>query len=137
VTYLLDTCLVSEVWKPRPNRGVLAWLDTSLEDELHLSVLSLGEIRKGIEQLPAGKKRDGLVRDHAALRSRFSTRILPVTDVIAERWGELSAAAGAGRAVHVIDGLVAATALVHGLTVVTRNVVAFAATPVPLENPWT
>lgn len=137
MAYLLDTCLVSEVWKPRPNKGVLDWLHASLEDELHLSVLSLGEIKKGIERLPTGKKRDGLVRDYALLRSRFSARILPVTDVIAERWGELSAGAGAGRTLHVIDGLLAATALVHGFTVVTRNVVDFAATPVPLENPWT
>ncbi len=135
--YLLDTCLVSEVWRPRPNKGVVDWLQASLEDELHLSVLSLGEIKKGIERLPTGKKRDRLVRAYALLRSRFSTRILAVTDVTAERWGELSAsAASAGRPLHVVDGLIAATALVLGLTVVTRNVADFAATQVPLENPW-
>lgn len=137
MAYLLDTCLVSEVWKPRPNKGVVDWLHASLEEELHLSVLSLGEIKKGIERLPPGKKRDGLVRDYAVLRSRFSARILGVTDVIAERWGELAASTGAARPIHVIDGLIAATALIHGLTVVTRNVVDFAATPVPVENPWT
>jgi predicted nucleic acid-binding protein len=73
-----------------------------------------------------------------ALRSRFSSRVLAVTDVVAERWGALSAeAARAGKHVHVVDGLVAATAVVFGLTVVTRNVDDFAATSVPVVDPWT
>lgn len=136
--YLLDTCLLSEVWKPRPNEGVLDWLSTSTEEELFLSVLTLGEIKKGIEKLPAGKKKASLVRDFALVRSRFSARVLPVTDVVAERWGDLAAEASrAGHHLHVVDGLVAATALVAGLTVVTRNVADFATTPVPLLDPWT
>jgi predicted nucleic acid-binding protein len=135
--YLLDTCLVSEVWKPSPNRGVLAWLADSVEDELHLSALSLGEIRKGIGGLADGKKKDGLLRDYALLRSRFARRVLPVGDEVAERWGDVSAGATrAGRALHVVDGLIAATALVHGLSLVTRNVGDFSATPVPVINPW-
>ena len=135
--YLLDTCLLSEIWRAKPNEGVVDWLRGSSEDELFLSVLALGEVRKGIEKLAAGRKKERLVRDYALLRSRFSSRVLPVTDGVAERWGELAASAGrAGRHLHVVDGLVAATALVSGLTVVTRNVGDFAVTPVPVLDPW-
>jgi predicted nucleic acid-binding protein len=138
VGYLLDTCLVSEIWKPAPNRGVVEWLASSDEDELFVSVLCLGEIRKGIGAVPDGKKKDRLIRDYALLRSRFSSRVLPVTDQAAERWGDLAAGASrAGRHLHVVDGLVAATALVFGQSLVTRNVADFATTPVPLVNPWT
>lgn len=137
MAYLLDTCLLSEVWKPRPNAGVIEWLEASMEEDLFLSVLSLGELEKGIQRLPDGRKKARLARDYVLLRSRFSSRVLGVTDVIAERWGDLSAAAErAGRHIHVIDGLIAATALVQGLTVVTRNVDDFATIPVPLLDPW-
>jgi predicted nucleic acid-binding protein len=137
MAYLLDTCLLSEVWKPAPNDGVIEWLRRSREDELFLSVLTLGELKKGIERLPPGKKKQGLLRDYALVRSRFSSRILAITDVVAERWGELSAsAARSGKHLHVVDGLLAATALVSGFTVVTRNVADFAQTPVPLLDPW-
>ena len=136
--YLLDTCLLSEVWKARPNEGVVDWLSGSAEGDLFLSVLSLGEIKKGIGNLAEGKKRLSLVRDYALLRKRFAGRVLPVTDEVAERWGDLSAgAARAGRHLHVVDGLLAATALVSGLTVVTRNTGDFAMTRVPLLDPWT
>jgi predicted nucleic acid-binding protein len=135
--FLLDTCLHSEVWKPSPNAGVLEWLGDSIEEESFLSVLTLGEIKKGIEALAVGRRRDRLSRDFVLLRGRFAGRVLPVTELTAERWGELSAAAArAGRTLHVVDGLLAATAVVHGLTLVTRNTSDFAATPVPLLNPW-
>jgi predicted nucleic acid-binding protein len=138
MSYLLDTCLLSEVWKAVPNDGVMQWLGSSREDELFLSVLSLGELKKGIERLAGGSKKQRLIRDYGALRSRFSSRILAVTDVVAERWGEIAASASrAGRHVHVVDGLVAATALVFGLTVVTRDVGDFETTSAPLLNPWT
>jgi predicted nucleic acid-binding protein len=138
VPFLLDTCLLSEVWKPAPNRGVLEWLGDVGEDELFLSVLTLGELKRGIEGLPHGKRKERLLRDYGVLRSRFSSRVLAVTDLVAERWGDLSAEARrAGRHLHVVDGLVGATALVFGLIVVTRNVRDFASTPVPLHDPWT
>ena len=137
MSYLLDTCLLSEVWKPKPNQGVLDWLGASREDELFLSVLTLGEIKKGIARLPSGKRKTALGRDYALLRSRFSSRVLGVTETVAETWGELSAhAARDGRHLHVVDGLLAATALVAGLAVVTRNGADFAVTPVPLVDPW-
>jgi predicted nucleic acid-binding protein len=138
VAFLLDTCLLSEVWKTSPNGGVVAWLGTSVEDELFLSVLSLGEIKKGIDRLAEGKKKERLLRDYGALRSRFSTRVLSVNDVVAERWGELAAKAQkGGHHLHVVDGLLSATALVFGLTLVTHNVGDFAMTPAPLLDPWT
>lgn len=138
MSFLLDTCLLSEVWKKSPNEGVVEWLADSFEDELHLSVLSLGEIRKGIGRAPDGKRKQGLLRDYAKLRSRFASRILPVTDAVAERWGDLAASASrAGRAVRVVDGLLAATAYEFGLSVVTRNVADFEATSVRVTNPWT
>lgn len=136
--YLLDTCLLSELWKPAVNEGVVRWFAESDEEDLCLSVLSLGEIKKGVEQLPDGKKKRQLLRDYGALRSRFALRILPVTDLVAERWGELAASANrSGAHLHVVDGLIAATALVFGVTVVTRNVADFAKTPVPVLDPWT
>jgi predicted nucleic acid-binding protein len=137
VSYLLDTCLLSEVWKVSPNPGVIDWFAASLEEELHLSALSLGEIRKGIGRVPDGKRKQRLIRDYGMLRSRFARRILPITEIVAERWGDIAAdASRAGRSVHVVDGLLAATALVFGMTVVTRNVADFEATLAPVVNPW-
>lgn len=134
---LLDTCVLSEVWKPAPDAGVMEWLSASIEDDLFVSVLSLGELKKGIARLSEGKKKDRLLRDYLLLRSRFSPRVLPVSDAVAERWGEIAAAAErAGRHAHVVDGLIAATALVFGHALVTRNERDFAALPVPLVNPW-
>ncbi len=138
MAYLLDTCLLSEVWKASPNAGVMTWLAASAEDELFLSVLSLGEIKKGIGRLPEGRRKLKLARDYATLRSRFSPRILGVTEAVAERWGDLSAEVSrGGRTLHVVDGLLAATALVVGMTLVTRNTGDFAATPTSLLDPWT
>lgn len=138
MAYLLDTCLLSEVWKPAPNGGVIDWLSKSSEEDLFLSVLTLGELKKGIDRLPSGKKRDRITSDYGSLRARFSSRVLPITEVVAERWGALAAAAaGAGKHLHVVDGLIAATALVAGLTIVTRNVGDFAPAPVPVLDPWT
>ena len=88
MSYLLDTCVLSEVWRVKANQGVIDWLGSSNEDELHLSVLSLGELKKGIDSLADGKKRARLLRDYTSIRSRFGTRIVGVNDAIAERWGE-------------------------------------------------
>jgi len=137
VAYLLDTCLLSEIWKPAPNQGVMEWLSGTDEEELFLSALALGELKKRIGKLGAGRKKQRLLRDYGRLRSRFSSRILGITAVVAERWGELTAdASRAGRHLHVVDGLVAATALIFGHTVVTRNEGDFAMTAVPVHNPW-
>jgi toxin FitB len=135
--YLLDTNCVSELVRIQPNHRVLAWLDAAEESSLYLSVLTLGEIRKGLAELPPGKRRTRLETWLAELRLRFLPRVLPVDEGIAERWGFVAAEAKRrGKALSVIDGLLAATALHHGLTLVSRNVRDFATLQVAVLDPW-
>jgi len=136
--FLLDTNVISELLKPAPDQKVRAWIDEAEESMLYLSVLTLGEIRNGIERLRPGARRstlDSWLR--IDLHSRFERRILPIDDAIAERWGVLSAIARRkGKPIPVVDGLLAATALHHNLTFVTRNVSDVAGTSVATLNPW-
>ncbi len=135
--FVLDTCLLSEIWKPAPDAGVLDWLGSSVEADLFVSVLTLAELKKGISQLASGKKKAALLRDYTLLRSRFSSRVLEVSAAVAERWGDLaSTAVRTGRHLRVVDGLIAATALEAGCVLVTRNVADFESTTVPTLNPW-
>ena len=104
--YLLDTCVVSELIRPAPLKALVDWINSQQEEHRVMSVLTLGEIRKGIDRLPEG-------------------------------WGLIAANAdSSGTGLPVIDGLIAATALVHGMTVVTRNVADLRSTGVPTFNPW-
>ena len=137
--FLLDTNCISEVVRKKPDPRVLQWLDATDESILHLSVLTLGEIRKGIAGL-AQSRRQTLLETwlELDLKSRFSGRILPIDTFIADRWGLLSAEAKRrGKSLSAIDGLLAATALHHNLTIVSRNVDEFSGTQVPVLNPWT
>lgn len=136
--FLLDTNVISELIKSEPDGNVLRWIDETEETILFLSVLTLGEIRNGIERLNPGKRRGRLESWLTVdLRLRFQGRILTVNEAIAERWGALSAtAAKKGRPVQVIDGLLAATALHHDLMLVTRNDTDVSGTGVPTLNPW-
>ena len=136
--FLLDTNVVSEFAKPKPDGRVVEWTAVTDESLVFLSVLSLGEIRKGIERLQAGRRRAQLESWlQVDLRSRFRDRILPLDEEIADRWGTIAALAAAqGRPVPVVDGLLAATALHHNLTLVTRNGSDVAGTGVPTLNPW-
>ena len=138
MSFLLDTNVVSELIKPVPHRNVVRWIDSVQESLLYLSVLTMGEIRKGILSLLYGSRRARLESWlETDLRSRFENRMLPVDYAIATRWGAVAAqAAAAGKPVPVIDGLLAATALNHDLTLVTRNTADVAATGVRLLNPW-
>lgn len=136
--FLLDTCVISELVRPRPDERVLGWIDAVDEAGLFLSSLTLGELEKGISKLPVSARRDQL-RDwlERDLAARFSTRILPVDAAVALVWGRLQGEAeGAGMKLPVIDSLLAATAACHQLTLVTRNVADFARCGVPLLNPW-
>ncbi len=136
--YLLDTNVPSELTRTPVHHRVEQWLKNVNEETLHLSAISLGEIRKGTAILAQGAKRRELERwVEEILRPWFSGRILPVDDIIAERWGVLSAEQKLkGRPLSMADGLIAATALEHGLTVVTRNVKDFTGLGVALLNPW-
>jgi toxin FitB len=136
--FLLDTNCVSELVSPKPEPRVVEWMEAADETILYLSVLTLGEIRKGVAGLPQGKRRTRLEAWlEVDLQSRFAGRIIPVDAGIADRWGALAAAAKLkGKTVSIIDGLLAATALHHNLTVVSRNVSDFAITQVTVLNPW-
>jgi predicted nucleic acid-binding protein len=138
VSYLLDANCISEPTRDRPEPRVLSWLDAVDESQLYLSVLTLGEIRKGASALPESRRRSHLeVWLERQVKVRFSGRILPISDDIAERWGWLAAEAKTrGRSLPVIDGLLAATALHHNLVLVSRNITDFLVTRVPILNPW-
>ena len=113
------------------------WLRATPEDTLLASVLTFAEIRRGIELLPAGKRRDQLEEWQGDLEASFAGRLLPVTKEIGDRWAILSALAQRrGTPLAFVDGLIAATALVHHLTVVTRNTKDFAELSVALFDPW-
>ena len=133
--YLLDTCVLSELVKRRPSPKVAKWIDAQVESDLFLSVLTIGEIEEGVAALSAGPKRDALFAwVRRALPERFTGRILPVDIAVATVWGEYR---GRSRqTVPVVDGLIAASAAVHHLTVVTRNVSDFRRFGVSLFNPW-
>lgn len=136
--FLLDTNCISEVVRKKPDPLVLHWLDAADESILYLSVLTLGEIRKGLAGLPQSRRQTLLESWlELDLKSRFSGRILPIDRFIADRWGLLSAEAKRrGKSLSAIDGLLAATALHHNLTIVSRNVDDFSGTQVPILNPW-
>ena len=136
--YLLDTCVISEVIKKEPHQAVVSWLEKQDEISLYLSVITFGELQKGISKLGKTRRRqrlqDWVDQDLAA---RFAERILDVDRPIAARWGELSGTAEkTGKKIPVLDGLLAATALELGLTLVTRNVQHFETTGVPWVDPW-
>ncbi len=136
--FLLDTNVVSELVRPRPEARVRDWIDATEESLLFLSVLSMGEIRKGIVKLTDRGRRVALETWlDSVLALRFSGRILPIDQTIADRWGRIAAEASVSKApLPVIDALLAATALHHDLTFVTRNTKDVARTRVPLFNPW-
>ena len=134
--FLLDTRVISELVKARPEPRVTAWIDATDESLLYLSVLTLGEIRKGIAAVPHPSCRVALEAWlDGDLRLRFASRILPIDDAVAGRWGQLAGQAQLRRAaLPVIDGLLAATALHHNLTLVTRN--SRDPTGAAVFNPW-
>jgi len=136
--YLLDTCVVSELVRPAPIQNLVDWVNRQQEERLFMSVLTLGELRKGINRLTGGARRVRLEEWlDSDLRLRFAGRWLPVDEEIAECWGLITAnVASQGLALPVIDGLIAATALIHGMTVVTRNASDMQGTGVSVMNPW-
>jgi predicted nucleic acid-binding protein len=136
--FLLDTNCVSELVRVKPEPRVLKWLEATDERMLYLSVLTLGEIRKGVAGLAQGRRRAHLETWlEVALQARFQDRILAIDAPVADRWGQLAAQAKSlGTPLPIIDGLLAATALHYDLTVVTRNATGFMNTRVQVLNPW-
>ena len=135
MSYLLDTNIISEIRKAdRANARVVAWYDSISDDEVYLSVLVLGEIRQGVERV---RPRDpgksvALERWLARVREAFGPRILAVTLAVAEEWGKVNSI----RSLPVVDSLLAATARVHGLTLVTRNTRDIAGTGTDCLDPF-
>lgn len=136
MSYLLDTNLVSELRRKAPNPGVLAWMQQRPASTLFLSVLTLGELRKGVEGL-ADAQRKLMLNDwlESDLPTFFTGRILAIDADVSDLWGRMMAAAG--RPLPAIDSLIAATAARHDLSLVTRNVRDFEGLGIALINPWT
>jgi predicted nucleic acid-binding protein len=136
--FLLDTNVPSELTRPYPQLSVSQWLDNADDEQLYFSVVSLGEILKGITILQESKRRALLQQWlDQTLRPWFASRILPVNEPIAERWGVMAGQCRLkGRPLKVADGFIAATALEHDLTIVTRNVGDFEDLGVEILNPW-
>ena len=136
MSYLLDTNVISETIKSKPSKNLYEWLEKIPEENLFISVLTLGEIRRGVELLDNIKKKSTLIvwleKD---LRNRFGDRILKIDNIIADRWGYLCAYSA--KTLPVIDSLIAATALTHNLKLVTRNIKDFSEVQsLELVNPF-
>lgn len=138
MSFLLDTNVVSETMRKRPSAVVLDWVAAQVTESVFISAVTLGELRRGALLLGAGKKRNALLRwIETGLKADFAGRILPVDIAVMERWAELQIATQkAGRRLPLMDSLLAATALAHGLTLATRNTADFQAAGVPLLDPW-
>lgn len=135
MSYLIDTNVLSELRRKQPDSKVVAWLQERPRQSLYLSVLTLGEIRKGLERVEDASRRQSLLDWlEVELPHYFVGRLLDVDAATADRWGRLMAEAG--RPLPAIDALLAATALQHDLTLVTRNTKDFAGLAVRLINPW-
>lgn len=135
MSYLLDTNVISEIVRARPNENVIRWFKTVADDALYMSVLTLGEIRKGIEKIKDNERKEKLRLwlEHDLL-VWFGDRILPINQQVADKWGRLQHYAG--RPIPAIDSLIAATALYYDLRLVTRNGKDFQHPDLHIINPW-
>lgn len=138
MNFLLDTNIVSEWTKPRPNPGVVSWLANADEDRVFISVVTIAELRHGVERLSIGRRLKRLNEwIEGELLFRFDERILPIDAATADAWGRIVAhREGLGRPIGTMDAFIAATAQVHKLTLATRNQTDFEASVAAVVNPW-
>lgn len=135
MSYLIDTNVISELARPKPAQSVAAWFEEVADEALHLSVLTLGQLRRGVEKLPSGKRKEKLrYWLEQELPAWFGERLLPIDSGVADIWGRLQA--GAQRTLPAVDSLLAATALHHQLRLVTRNSSDFEVAGLVTINPW-
>ncbi len=138
MSFLLDTCVISELVKVKPNRRVTKWIKSCDEENLFLSSLTIGEIQRGVSKLPESRKKNDLQfwLDHELIM-RFDGRILTIDARVSQMWGKIQAKSESdGIKMPVIDCLIASTAIVHDMTVVTRNIDDMNPSGVKLFNPW-
>ncbi|MCV3216128.1 type II toxin-antitoxin system VapC family toxin [Plectonema radiosum NIES-515] len=138
MTYLLDTCLISELVAKHPNQKVLDWLDAQAPKTLYISIITIGEIAKGISKITASKRKESLTKWlNETLPSRFKDRILGIDFSTMVLWGNLVGQLEQnGRPLPAMDSLIAAIAIHNSLSLVTRNEKDFAGTGVVIINPW-
>ena len=137
MNYLLDTCVISELVKPAPNRKVIDWLNELPSGVLFLCAITIAEIRKGLTKLPDSGKKERLTLWLNTLLIDYKERILPIDFTVCENWGVLQGnAEKAGTPMSSIDGLLAATTYTHNLTLATRNENDFVPSNIPIINPW-
>lgn len=138
MNYLLDTCVISELIKKNPSPKVVKWISKAEETNLFISVLTIGEIHKGIEKLPESKKKEKLHKwVNYDLKERFKNRIIDFDLQTATAWGKTQAHSELlGKAMPTIDGLIAATGISYEFTVVTRNTPDMEISGATLFNPW-
>ena len=138
MNYILDTNVISELVAAQPNPKVIRWIEDVDPDKIFLSVIAIGELKKGIDKLPESKRKDLLdVWLHEDLLIRFQDHILPIDTETMLTWGAMNAQLeAAGRPISAIDALLAATAQQHHCTLVTRNTAHFGNTGILLHNPW-
>lgn len=138
MNYLLDTCILSEMIKPKAEKKVLDWILSVPEERFYLSVLTLGELQKGIVKLGTGERKNKLIRWlDEDVRQRFEGRILPLDEETLLEWGNLAGdAERSGKPLPLVDSLLVASAQVNHLTIVTRNVNDMQGLGVEILNPW-
>ena len=137
MSFLIDTCVISELRKEKPRPSVLAWFDSVDEEELFISALTVGEIEYGISILDDGRKKTSIMEWFENVKFEFRAQILDISPEIASRWGSIRASLKEkGRSISVVDGLIAATSIDKDFLMVTRNVDDFRNSGVKLFNPW-
>lgn len=139
MTYLLDTCVLSELVTARPNERVVAWIDDTSPTQVYISAITIGEIKRGIDKLPDDSRRKQQLSSwlESELMARFQGRVLDIDTAVMLEWGKLVAALERrGRTTPLIDSLMAAQALYHRHDLVTRNVKHFVDTGLTIFNPW-